>query len=86
MRDGLKNRNKIHLSQKRTCGRYDRAARVFSGCIAENKYCRYENESICSLGYRYNPKTMRPLEPCLKPTTGSQYVRALELFGKVRKI
>ncbi len=77
---GLKRKRDIHLSQKRTCGEIDRGAGVYGGCYAHEDKTRHHN-AYCHLGYRCSDRT--PQEPCLKPTTTSQYVYALKLRGKL---
>ena len=73
---GLKNKKNIHLSQKQTCGRIDRGARVYGGCCAHEDGYRY-TKAFCHLGFKCEDRT--PLEPCLKPITVSQYCYALRL-------
>lgn len=77
---GRKNRKNIHLSQKRTCGRIDAGAGVYGGCYAHEDKTYHHNE-FCHLGFEC--KDGKPLEPCLKPVTESQYVYALHLRGKI---
>ena len=84
---GRKNRTKIHLSQKRTCGNYDRGAGDFSGCteVSDNIPILYYafirgDEYLCPLGFRCSHG--KPLEPCYKPRTLSQSVYAYKLTQK----
>jgi hypothetical protein len=81
MKHGFKNANKVHLSQKRTCGRIDRGAGVYGGCHALNEGCNVGWTDWCGLGFAI--KDRRPLEPCYKPITQSQYVYVLRLMGKI---
>jgi hypothetical protein len=77
---GRKRRENIHLSQKRTCGRIDGGAGVYGGCYAYEEPSRNFGDGYCHLGFKC--KNGKPLEPCLKPTTISQYMYARKIIGK----
>ena len=82
-RSGLKNREKIHLSQKKTCGRIDRGAGVYGGCHALEEGSYHGMSYYCHLGFemtRTKQNEYVPLEPCLKPITTSQFCYARELL------
>jgi hypothetical protein len=81
MKYGFKNATKVHLSQKRTCGRVDRGAGVYGGCYAFLDPNHIYPNGFCSLGF--DCKDHKPLQPCYKPTTESQLVYCLKLLGKV---
>jgi hypothetical protein len=80
-RYGWANRTNIHLSQKKTCGRIDRGARVYSGCYALNDGMRLE-PCYCALGCsikKLSDGYYAPTKPCLKPRTEAQLCYAHEL-------
>jgi len=74
---------KIHLSQKKTCGNYDRGSQVFGGCVC-SEYVPYRqfgdlpSHHCCTLGFKCPNKI--PLEPCYKPLTNRQLTYAYELI------
>jgi len=82
MRYGFKNATKVHLSQKRTCGRIDRGAGVYGGCHAyDDPDLRFHRHGWCALGFKC--KDGVPLEPCYKPITNSQYCYVLRLLRMI---
>jgi len=74
---GLKRKNNIHLSQKRTCGRIDSGAGVYGGCYAYD-----DSHDYCQLKFKCEKGI--PLEPCLKPKTEMQWYQAMKLRGLLK--